>query len=362
MTKRKIIFENGKIFKGEGFGAPADVVHEVVFNTSIVGYQEIFSDASYFGQIVCMTYPLIGNYGVNDNDYETKRPCVGGVIVSEYNDKPSNHRCARTLGADLAKYNIAGISGVDTRQITRMIRDGGTLRALITDDSTALEKGLEVIRKTPVVRNHISNVSSKKCWNFGDVGAAYNTVVIDCGVKNNIIKSLAARNCAVTVVPYNTDAENILKLRPDGVVISNGPGDPKDNPDIISTIKLLQGKIPIFGICMGHQLISLANGAETFKMKFGHRGSNHPVREILTDKIFITSQNHSYTVDPDSLKNTNLEITHINVLDGTVEGLEVSSEKIFSVQYHPESTPGPQDNFYLFDKFTAMIKSAKEKC
>ncbi|MDR3178509.1 MAG: glutamine-hydrolyzing carbamoyl-phosphate synthase small subunit [Oscillospiraceae bacterium] len=355
MVNKKLIFENGKSFLGTGFGADVNTVKEAVFNTSMVGYQEIFSDPSYFGQIVCMTYPLIGNYGITDEDYETPRPFLGGFIVREYNNSPSNYKCTKTLEEDLKEYNIPGISFVDTRQITKMIRDEGSIRVLLTSSDTTLDEGLSILKKSKKITNQTRNVSCKKKWRSCTANFKYTVVVLDCGVKLSVIKSLVKRKCNVIVVPYNTSSEEILKLNPNGLLISNGPGDPRDNLKVIEVIKNLQGKISIFGICLGHQLIALANGAEIYKMKFGHHGGNHPVKEISTDKIEITSQNHSYAVKKESLKNTKIFLTHVNLLDDAVEGIEIKNENVFSVQYHPESSPGPQDSSYLFDRFIGKL-------
>ena len=353
---RKIILENGEEYYGYGFGDTADRVCEIVFNTSMVGYQEIVSDPSYTYQMVVMTYPLIGNYGIADDDFETKNPTIGGLIVREYNDNPSNFRYTKTLSEILEENHIPAISGVDTRKITRSIRNFGSRRVLITGVDTTLEKGLEIIKNTPIPHDAVSKVSCKKRWYSRTSNHKFNVVAVDCGIKLNIIRSLNARGCNVTVVPYNTTADEILSMKPDGVFLSNGPGDPEDVQPVIDLVKELRGKKPIFGICLGHQMISLAYGAKTYKLKFGHRGGNHPVKNLLNNKIEITSQNHSYAVDLDSINGTGLQPTHINLLDNTVEGVECKEDKVFSVQYHPESAPGPQDSAYLFDKFIEIMK------
>lgn len=356
---RKLVFADGTEYYGYGFGCDCDRVCEVVFNTSPVGYQEIISDPSYTYQAVVMTYPLIGNYGIADEDFETKIPTVGGLIVREYNDSPSNFRCTKTLSEVMEEYKIPGISGVDTRKLTRSIRDRGTRRALITSASTPVGEALEVLEAVKAPRDAVSRVTCRKRWYARTSGAAYSVVAVDFGIKLNIIRSLNRRGCNVTVVPYDTPAEEIIKMRPDGVFLSNGPGDPQDVPGAVELINMLKGRYPMFGICLGHQLIGLACGAETYKLKFGHRGGNHPVKNLTNGRVEITSQNHSYAVNRDSLSGTGLEITHINLLDNTVEGMECAADRVFSVQYHPESAPGPQDSAYLFDKFVSLMKEAK---
>ncbi|MDD6189044.1 MAG: glutamine-hydrolyzing carbamoyl-phosphate synthase small subunit [Clostridiales bacterium] len=353
---RKLILEDGQEYYGYAFGADSERVCEIVFNTSMVGYQEIISDPSYTYQAVVMTYPLIGNYGMADDDYETKTPTIGGLIVREYNDEPSNFRSAATLGEVMKQYGIPGIYGVDTRKLTRSIRDHGSRRVLITDTGTSLEDGLKRIAETPIPRDAVAKVSCRERWISPAASEKFHVAAIDCGMKLNILRSLNVRGCRVTVLPWNTTAEQIEALRPDGIFISNGPGDPTDVPQTIAAIKALLGRYPIFGICLGHQIISLACGAKTYKLKFGHRGGNHPVRNLETGKIEITSQNHSYAVDAESLKGTSLTPTHINLLDGTIEGVKCAADRVFSVQYHPESAPGPQDSAYLFDQFIAMME------
>ena len=362
---RQIILEDGTHYSGCGFGDLQDKILEIVFNTSMVGYQEILSDPSYTDQAVVMTYPLIGNYGMADEDYETDRPTIGALIVHEYNDEPSNFRSTASLGDVMKKYGIAGISGVDTRKLNRSIRDFGTRKCLITDIETPLEEGLKKLRNFSAPVYAVSRVSSKEIWRSPACNAQapspapFHVVLIDCGMKKNILRSLNRRGCDVTVVPWNTTSEVVCSLRPDGVLISNGPGDPTDVPETIETVRALRGRCPIFGICLGHQILSLAYGARTYKLKFGHRGGNHPVRDLQSGRIEITSQNHSYAVDVKSLTQTGLEVTHVNILDGTIEGIKCGKDNAFSVQYHPESAPGPQDSAYLFDRFIALMRAAK---
>lgn len=356
---RKLVLEDGAEYYGTGFGYTGDAVCEIVFNTSMVGYQEIISDPSYTYQAVVMTYPLIGNYGTADEDYETKNPTIGGLIVREYNDLPSNFRYTKTLSEVMEEYKIPGLAGIDTRKLTRSIRDSGSRRGIITNADTPTEEALEKIKNTPVPHDAVARVSCKKRRYSRTANAKYNVVAIDCGIKLNIIRSLNARGCNVTVMPYNTSAAEVEKMKPDGIFLSNGPGDPEDVIPVIDLVKKLRGKYPIFGICLGHQMICLACGAKTYKLKFGHRGGNHPVKNLETGKIEITSQNHSYAVNEKSLENTGLKVTHINLLDNTVEGVSDEKSKMFSVQYHPESAPGPQDSTYLFDKFTSLMEENK---
>lgn len=360
MNKKKIVLADGTEFYGTGFGADREVVNEIVFNTSMVGYQEILSDPSYTNQMVVMTYPLIGNYGIADDDYETKFPSIGGFIVHEYNDLPSNFRYTKTLSEVMEENDIPGISGIDTRELNRIIRDKGSMMVILTDAETPKDEALAKIKSTPVPHDQVSRVSSKKRWFSRTPQHKYDVVAIDCGIKYNIIRKLNSMGCNVTVVPYDITAEEIMAFQPDGLFLSNGPGDPEDVTTVIDVIRQLRGKLPIFGICLGHQMISLAYGAKTYKMKFGHRGGNHPVKNLRTGKIEITSQNHSYAVDENTLKGTGLEVTHRNVLDNTVEGLRCDKDRIFSIQYHPESAPGPQDSEYLFREFIDLMEAAKK--
>ena len=294
---KKIVLENGREFYGYGFGADREAINEIVFNTSMVGYQEIMSDPSYTDQMVVMTYPLIGNYGMADEDYETKTPTIGGMIVREYNDSPSNFRYTKTLNEVFEEHDIPAIWGVDTRALTRIIRDEGSQKVLITDVATPRDEALRKLGEYVMPRDMVSRVSCKKRWMSRVPNHKYDVVAVDCGIKYNIIRLLNRVGCNVTVMPYNSTVEEIMAFHPDGLVLSNGPGNPEDVTPVIELVKQLRGRLPIFGICMGHQLISLAYGARTFKMKFGHRGANHPVKNLVTGKLEITSQNHSYAVD-----------------------------------------------------------------
>ncbi len=356
---KKIILEDGQEYYGYAFGDSRDKVCEIVFNTSMAGYQEIVSDPSYTDQAVVMTYPLIGNYGMAEDDYETETPSIGALIVREYNEEPSNFRSAATLSDIMKQYKIPGIYGIDTRKLTRSIRDLGSRKVLLTDASVSLEKGLAILEESGLPHDGVSRVSCQKMWVSDPETEQYHVVAIDCGIKLNIVRSLNQRGCKVTVVPWDTSAKQIEALQPDGIFISNGPGDPADVPQTVKTLQDILGKYPVFGICLGHQLIALAYGARTYKLKFGHRGGNHPVRNLETNRIEITSQNHSYAVDADSLAETELIPTHINLLDGTIEGVKCEKDKVFSVQYHPESAPGPQDSAYLFDCFIKRMKEEK---
>lgn len=353
---RKIIMEDGSQYFGYGFGSKKDAVCEVVFNTSMTGYQEIVSDPSYTDQAIVMSYPLMGNYGINDEDFESKMISPSAFIVRDLNESPSNFRATRSLSELLEENDVPGIYGVDTRKLVRSIRDFGSRRGIITCAQTPLEEGLRIIKSTPVPNDAVKRCSCTKKWYSRTSNPVFNVVAIDCGMKTNIVRMMNKKKCNVTIVPYDTDSSEILALHPDGLFISNGPGDPTDVPEVINTLKELKGQLPMFGICLGHQLIALSYGAKTYKLKFGHRGGNHPVRDIKTGKIEITSQNHSYAVDANSLAGTGLEVTHINVLDDTVEGLCCPDNKVFSVQYHPESAPGPQDSAYLFDRFIENMK------
>ena len=353
---KKIILEDGAEFYGFGFGDDSEKIVEVVFNTSMVGYQEILSDPSYTGQAVVMTYPLIGNYGMCADDYETNVPTISALIVREYNERPSNFRAEETLEQVMQRYGIAGIAGVDTRRLARHIRDKGTCKGLITQGTTPNLAGFARLQSIPLPTNHVAQVSTKVNWLSPAENPKYHVVAVDCGIKHNIIRSLNQRNCNVTIVPWNIPAEEVEQLHPDGIFLSNGPGNPEDVTPVIELVRQLRGKYPIFGICLGQQIIALSYGAKTYKLKFGHRGGNHPVQNLITGKVEITSQNHSYAVDRESLAGTGLEVTHINLLDKTVEGLRCEKDHLFCVQYHPESAPGPQDSSYLFDEFIRRME------
>ncbi|MCR5787203.1 MAG: glutamine-hydrolyzing carbamoyl-phosphate synthase small subunit [Acholeplasmatales bacterium] len=359
--KRKLVLENGSIFHGNGFGSHEKKIAEIVFNTSMVGYQEILSDPSYCDQIIVMTYPLIGNYGLTSEDYESKGVYCSGFVVHEYNDLPSNFRYTQTLGEKMEESHAAGIEGIDTRELVRIIRDYGSMKAMIVDEDVPDEQCLKELAFYCLVHNQVEKVSSKKIWYSRCPNPMFTVVAIDCGCKLNIIRLLNEYKCNVVVVPYNTSVETILKYKPDGLFISNGPGDPLDVVDVINTIKTLKGKLPMLGICLGHQMIGLAYGAKTYKMKFGHRGANHPVKNLKSGKIEITSQNHSYAIDIKSLKNTDLTLTHINLLDDEAEGMEDIKNKVIAVQYHPESAAGPEDSRYIFEDFLNNMKSFKEE-
>ena len=357
---RKIVLEDGAEFYGYSFGADREIVVELVFNTSMAGYQEILSDPSYTDQAVVMTYPLMGNYGMCDDDYETERPTVSAMIVREYCPYPSNFRCTKTLEQVMYDFNIVGVAGVDTRKLTRYIRDRGTCKALITTTELPNIACMAILRSVNLPRDAVSRVSTAAPWKSPVAHPRYHVVAVDCGMKRNIVRSLNERDCDVTVVPWNTSAGEIAALHPDGVLFSNGPGDPQDAAPVVELARQLRGKFPLFGICLGHQIIALSYGAKTYKLKFGHRGGNHPVKNLLTGKVEITSQNHSYAVDRDSLDATSLRVSHINLLDQTVEGLQCPEDRVFTVQYHPESAPGPEDSGYLFDAFIGQMEAAND--
>ena len=359
--KATLILENGMTFTGESIGSTADRICEMVFNTSMVGYQEILTDPSYAGQGIVMSYPLIGNYGVNSEDNESSRPWGEAFVVRHLSRRGSNFRCEGDLDDYLKEHGITGIQGVDTRAITRILRSQGTMNGMITcAEHFSIQELLEPI-KAYRVQGTVERVSREEVQVYPSIPRQkLRVALMDFGVKENMIRCLQVRGCEVTVFPAHTTAVEILSGKFDGVMLSNGPGDPADNVAIIAEIQELYASgIPIFAVCLGHQLMALATGAQTRKMRFGHRGANHPVKNLVTGKLEITSQNHSYAVDVDSLAGTGLTLTHVNLLDGTAEGVECAADRVFSMQYHPESASGPQDSAYLFKKFTKIMEEHK---
>ena len=353
----KLVLEDGSEFYGYSFGDDSirDRVCTVVFNTSMVGYQEIISDPAYTDQFVVMTYTLIGNYGMTEEDYESKSLSIGGLIVREYNDQPSNFRYTKTLEEVMCEHNIPGIWGIDTRMLTRKLRDHGSMRGILTSIHTTKESALAMIRVTPVPTDAVARVSSKKRWYTRTANAKHHVVAIDCGMKTNIVRTLTSKGCNVTVVPYNTTAEQIEALKPDGVIVSSGPGCPTDASAVINTVKALWGKYPLFGIGLGCQILCLAKGAAIDTLPHGHRGG-YPVRCCENGKITSTAQNHAYVVNRDSLAGTGLTVLYENVTDLSVEGVIDAENNVIGAQFAPESAPGPQDNYALFDRFIAMMK------
>ncbi|MFC1485075.1 glutamine-hydrolyzing carbamoyl-phosphate synthase small subunit [bacterium] len=355
-----IALEDGIIFKGISFGASGEVCGEVVFNTSMTGYQEILTDPSYTEQIVTFTYPMIGNYGVNSQDVESKNIATSALIVRDYIENYSNWRADMSLGEYIKKNNIIGIEGIDTRALTRHIRIQGAMKAVISTECFDEQKLTQKANDYPglVGRNLVEKVTCKESFIWEESkGNIEKIVVMDFGTKYNILRMLANLGYEVHVVPASTKADDILKLNPKAIMLTNGPGDPAPLTQIIEEVKKLIGKKPIFGICLGHQILSLALGAKTYKLKFGHRGGNHPVKDLLTQKVEITSQNHGFCVDMESLQDKDVEITHLNLYDGTLEGIKHKKYPLFSVQYHPEACPGPNDSDYLFLRFKEMINS-----
>ena len=357
--KAVVVLEDGKVFKGRLFGDvdKSEAAGEIVFNTSMSGYQEIITDPSYRGQIVTMTYPHIGNYGVNFEDNESEEAHIAGFIVRELCEVPSNYRSKLSLDSYFKKSGILGITGVDTRALTRHIRSSGSMKGVISLEGPSLTSLAEKARNIPdiVKKDMVREVTSTKISSWSDKGDIH-IAVLDCGIKHNILRKLAERGCRVSILPASTGADDILALKPDGVLLSNGPGDPEGAPYVHETVRGILGKVPVFGICLGHQMLGLALGGRTYKLKFGHHGGNHPVMDMQTRRVSITSQNHCFCVDHDSLKDKGVEITHINLNDDTVEGMESRELKFFSVQFHPEAAPGPYDAEYLFDKFIETVK------
>ena len=351
-----LLLADGTIFEGEGFGARGERVGELVFTTGMTGAAESLTDPSYAGQMICFTFPQLGNYGIAPDDCESARVHCSAVVVREYCDAPSNFRCEMTVGELLEKNGVVGISGIDTRAVTQKIREHGVMNAAVTEEPPTEELLARV--RAYAVTGVVDGVSVAEPVQLPCPGAKHSVALMDYGYKKSIADCLIKRGCAVTVYPHDTSAEAVLAAGHDGVMLSNGPGDPAENICEIAQIRAMMGRIPIFGICLGHQMIALAYGGKTYKLKFGHRGGNHPVKNLLTDKIEITSQNHGYAVDRDSLAGTGLELTHVNLLDNTVEGVRCVEDRAFSVQYHPESRPGPQDSRYLFDTFINLMEEA----
>ncbi|QKY68976.1 carbamoyl phosphate synthase small subunit [Lentibacillus sp. CBA3610] len=359
MVKRQLILEDSSIFTGEGFGADISTTGEVVFNTGMTGYQEVITDPSYCGQMVVMTYPLIGNYGINRDDFETVTPFIHGLIVKELSEFPSNFRSDETLHDYLKANGIPGLSGIDTRKLTKIIRKHGTMKAMMADADQPAEELIANLKNQPDQTDQVKQTSTIKPYVVP--GRGKRIVLVDFGMKHGILRELTKRDCHVTVVPYNYSAENILRLKPDGIMLTNGPGNPKSVPESIEMVQTVLGKIPLFGICLGHQLLALACGANTEKIAFGHRGANQPVKDTEKNKTFMTSQNHSYAVTHDSLTGTDLDLIQFSLNDNSVEGIRHKTYPAFSVQYHPESSPGPEDTPQLFDEFLQMISESRQK-
>lgn len=351
-NKVYICLANGDIFEGKSFGAKGEVLGELVFTTGMGGYIETLTDPSYYGQIVMQTFPLIGNYGFIEEDQESEKSAVSAYIVREYCKEPSNFRCGYTLEKYLENNNIVGVYDVDTREITKTIREYGVMNAVITDDPDKVD--MEKL-KAYMVTDAVKSVSCTKPYMSASDEHKYNVVLIDYGTKKNIVRELNKRGCNVAVVPHNTKAQDILALDPDGIMLSNGPGDPEENTEAISELAKLVGKKPIFAICLGHQLLALALGASTTKLKYGHRGVNQPVKNLETGRTFISSQNHGYAVVNESVENIGGKISYINANDGTCEGVDYTDKSAFSVQFHPEACSGPHDTRFIFDKFANMM-------
>lgn len=357
--KRKLVLENGNVFVGEGFGSNNEAISELVFNTAVVGYQEILSDPSNCHQIVCMAYPVIGNYGLTDEDYESSSITVSGVIVREYNDVPSNFRFTHKLGEVMDEYGVPGIAGVDTRQIVRVIRDNGTMKALICDEEKPMDECMKAIKEYESPKHMVSIASTKKVYHSRTTNPVFNVVAVDCGIKKSLVKLLNTIGCNVVVVPYNTSAEQILSYKPNGLFISDGPGNPNDVTEVIKLVKEMKGKLPILGVGLGQEIIGLAYDAVIYKQKVGHNGCNLPVRNLKTGKIEITNQNDLYALDVESLKKTGLTVTHVNVLDGLVEGIKDEKNNVLAVQFNPTANTNEDD--HIFNQFAKLMKKCGGK-
>ncbi len=362
--KAILVLEDGRTFRGESFGAEGESFGEMVFNTSMTGYQEILTDPSYAGQIVCMTYPLIGNYGVNEEDTESRRPWVEGFVVRESSKISSNWRSTESLDSFLKRHKIVGIEHIDTRALVRHIRDKGAMRAGISSVDLDEKSLLEKVLASPEMKNRelASSVTVEDSFIYESKGKEkFHVVAFDFGVKTNSLREFAKFGCRITVVPAETSAEKVLELKPDGIFLSNGPGDPASMQKVIDEIKkLTEANVPMFGICLGHQILGQTFGGKTYKLKFGHRGGNQPIKDLTTGRIEIASHNHGFAVEAENLPD-NIEITHINLNDQTVAGLRHKKLPIFSVQYHPESAPGPHDSAYLFRRFIELMEEKSEK-
>lgn len=359
-AKRQLIFESGERFLGDGFGGAADVAAEVIFNTAMAGYQEILSDPAYSGQMVLMTYPLIGNYGLADDDYEGRIPRLSGLIVREYNDHPTNYRYTRTLDDVMQEHGIAGLAGVDTRKMARMIREKGALRALMTDAGCSLEEGLGRLAAAPPDGGQVERVSCKKLWYARTAGFRYHVVAVDLGIKTSMIRRLSEMGCNVTIVPFDMRPEEILSLRPDGLLLAGGPGDPREVPGARERVRALAGKLPILGVGLGHQLLALAHGMTVSRMRAGHHGANHAVKALSGGRVSITSQSHLYVVDKASVGGSPFRLAYENLGDGTVEGLQSDALDILSVQFHPEGGPGAQDEDGALGWFEARMEENRK--
>ncbi len=360
VKKAILVLEDGRTFHGASFGAEGEAFGEMVFNTSMTGYQEILTDPSYAGQLVCMTYPLIGNYGVNEEDVESRRPWVEGFVVREASRTASNWRSTETLDSYLKRNNIVGIEHIDTRALVRHIRDKGAMRATISTTDPDKKSLLDKVLHSPEMKERelASTVTADHAFDFPTSGEQiYHVVAFDFGVKTNSLREFSRFGCRITVVPSDTSAEDVMALAPDGIFLSNGPGDPAAMNNVVEEIrKLTESKVPMFGICLGHQLIGQVFGGETYKLKFGHRGGNQPIMDLTTRKVEITAHNHGFAIDADSLP-ADVEVTHVNLNDNTVAGLRHTTLPVFSVQYHPESAPGPHDSEYLFARFIELMRN-----